>query len=192
MSFDPDMDSSFSATQHTAEPRNHVRFYQKWKRNNFKSEQEGREVGEYVDYALIICPGQAKSEVHMVANDELKRLHRQEWEAYKEGREQRAQGTPIETLPGLPSGMADALKSLYIFTIEQMAELSDSSIQKVGLGGNEIRQKCKAYLEKSSVEAAGLKERIAALEEENAVLKRTVHELKEALGGTRPRSKKAA
>ena len=63
-------------------------------------------------------------------------------------------------LPGLANGMADALKSVYIYTIEQMAELSDLSLQKVGMGGNEIRQRCKAYLSKNSVQVSELQAKL--------------------------------
>lgn len=156
--FDPDADSGFVNQK---EARNYARFYTKWKRNNFLSEKEGSEVGENRDYVMIICPGQPKTEVHREATDIDKRTHAQEWRDYKEGREQRASGTPIEVLPGLPQGQADALKAMYIYTIEQMANLSDMALQKVGMGGNELRLKCKSYIDKNSAEVVLLKQQLA-------------------------------
>lgn len=171
MSFDPDYDSSFNANPQQNVPRNYCRFYPKWVRNNFRSEQEGVEVGDYFDYVMIVSPGQPKSEVHRKANDNDRREFPQEWAAYKEGKEQRISGTPIEVLPGLARGVADMLKSLYIYTIEQMANLPDSALHKVGMGGNELRQKCQSYIGKNSAEVTALKARVAELEAEIAILK---------------------
>jgi len=151
---DVDSDSAFSAN--AKEARNYVKFYRQWVRNNFKSKAEGVEVGDQQDFIIIICPGQPKSEVRRKATDADKTQYRHEWQAYSEGREHQQSGTPIEVLPGLASGMADALKAVYIYTIEQMAELSDLSLQKVGMGGNDIRQRCKAYLSKNSVQVTAL------------------------------------
>lgn len=149
---DPDSDSAFNASQlldsrgQMQGPRNYVKFYRQWVRNNFMSKQEGCEVGEEQDFILIISPGQAKTEVRRKASDADKQMYAQEWSAYQQGKEHQISGTPIELLPGLPHGIADALKAMYIYTIEQMAELPDLAMQKVGMGGNEIRQKAKAYL----------------------------------------------
>jgi len=153
---DIDSDSAFSSK----EARNYVKFYRQWVRNNFKSKAEGVEVGEQQDFIIIICPGQPKSEVRRKATDADKVQYRHEWQAYSDGKEHQQSGTPIEVLPGLASGMADALKAVYIYTIEQMADLSDLSLQKVGMGGNDIRQRCKAYLSKNSVQVSELQAKL--------------------------------
>lgn len=163
---DVDNDSAFANSK---EARNYVKFYRQWIRNNFKSNAEGVEVGDQQDFIIIICPGQPKSEVRRKATDADKAQYRHEWQAYSEGKEHQQSGTPIEVLPGLASGMADALKAVYVYTIEQMAELSDLSLQKVGMGGNDIRQRCKAYLSKNSVQVTALQaqldEALAAIAE---------------------------
>lgn len=168
MSFDDD--SSFNIAQAMGKdtgPRNYVKFYRQWVRNNFKSKEAGVEVGEHQDFILIICPGQPKTEVRRKASDADKMAYMPEWSAYEQGKEHQMSGTPIETLPGLANGMADALKALYIYTIEQMAGLPDIALQKVGMGGNEIRQRAKAYIEKSSAEVIALK---SQLEEAQATI----------------------
>ena len=163
---DIESDSSFTVNQ--KEARNYVKFYRQWVRNNFKSAQEGVEVGENQDFIMIICPGQPKSEVRRKAKDSDKVEYRAEWNAYCEGKEHQVSGTPIELLPGLANGMADGLKALYIYTIEQMASLSDLSLQKVGMGGNDIRQRCQAYLSKNSTEVTALKAQLAELQAQMA------------------------
>lgn len=183
-------DSDFTNAK---EARNYVKFYRQWVRNNFKSNQEGREVGENQDFVLIICPGQPKSEVRRKANDNDKQQYRNEWRAYEEGKECQMTGTPIEMLPGLPHGMADSLKAFYIYTIEQMASLPDISLQKIGMGGNAIRQNAQAYLNKSSAESTALKAEITemtkqlqeahlTIEEQSAKLEKANAELAELRG----------
>lgn len=185
--FDPDSDGGFVNQK---DARNYARFYTKWKRNNFLSEKGGAEVGENRDYVMIICPGQPKTEVHREATDQDKRAHTQEWNDYKEGREQRIAGTPIEVLPGLPQGQADALKSMYIYTIEQMANLSDMAIQRVGMGGNELRLKCKAYMEKNTAEVTQLKQQLSEKDEQIAALMARMDAL-EIRRGPKPKLKVA-
>lgn len=193
---DIESDSAFAAGNQR-EARNYVKFYRQWERNNFLSGQEGREIGEERDYILIISPGQSKTEVRRRASEADKTQYAQEWSAYQQGKEQQQAGTPIELLPGLANGMADALKALYIYTIEQMANLPDIALQKVGMGGNELRQKCRAYLEKGSAEVIRLREELAqarisvtTLETSNAALQAKVKELEDAQAKPKPRGRK--
>lgn len=153
---DVESDSTF-ATGHDKSARNYVKFYRQWIRNNFKSEQDGIEVGEHYDYIIIVCPGAPKSEVRRKASEQDKQEYRAEWNAYLQGKEHQASGTPVELLPNMPHGMSDMLKSLYIFSIEQLAALSDINLQKLGMGGNELREKAKQFLEKSTNDVAKLK-----------------------------------
>lgn len=185
-----DMDSDFTFTQNSKEPRNYVKFYQQWVRNNFKSQQEGIEIGDNQDFVIIISPGQPKSEVRRKATDADKSQYRHEWNAYQEGKEHQVSGTPIELLPGLPHGMADALKALYIYTIEQMATLSDIALQKVGMGGEDIRRKADAYLSKNTSEVVSLKKQLAEAQAMIDVLKERVEELESGNAEKKPRGRR--
>lgn len=160
---DVESDATFTSTAVVA--KNYARFYPKWVRNNFQSKEQGVEVGEYRDFVMILCPGQ-KDEVHRQATDQDKREYPQEWASYKEGKEHRISGTPIELLPGIDTGRIASLKSLYIYSVEQLAELSDIGMQKVGMGANELKTKAQAFLRqpKPSAEAEELKARVAELE----------------------------
>lgn len=146
---DYESDSAYSVAQAMGKSegaKNYVKFYREWVRNNFRSKQEGREVGEDRDFILIVSPGQPKTEVRREAKDADKATYAHEWEAYLAGKEHQQSGTPIELLPGLPRGMAQALKALYIYTIEQMAELPDVHLHKVGMGGGDLRRKAQEYI----------------------------------------------
>lgn len=160
MDVDVDTDSA-ALSSHQATARNFVKFYPKWVRNNFQSKKEGKEVGEYRDFVMIICPGQPKSELHREVQDKDKREYPNEWLAYKEGREQRITGTPVELLPGLDTGRADSLKAIYVYTIEQLAEATEPAKHMIGMGANDLVQKAKAYLAKNTAEVQSLKQALA-------------------------------
>lgn len=161
----PELDSTFT-NQIIA--KNYAKFYQKWVRNNFQSEKQGTEIGEYKDYIMIVCPGQPKSEMHRAVADRDKKEYPSEWADYKEGRDQRLTGTPIDILPGIDKGRADSLKALYLYSIEQLADMSDLSKQKVGMGASELQKRAKDFLIKGNSEISELKARIAELEQKLA------------------------
>ncbi len=159
---DVESDSSFT---NTAVAKNYARFYPKWIRNNFQSKAQGIEVGEYQDFVMIICPGQ-KDEVHRKAVEQDQRDYPNEYRSYKDGKEHRISGTPIDLLPGIDVGRIASLKSLYIYSVEQLAELSDMSAQKVGMGAAELRKKAQDFLQRrpSGEETEKLTQKIAELE----------------------------
>jgi hypothetical protein len=156
-----DVESDLAFTN-TAVSKNYARFYPKWVRNNFKSKEQGIEVGEYQDFVLIISPGQ-KDEVHRKANEQDQREYPNEYRSYKDGKEHRISGTPIDLLPGIDVGRIASLKSLYIYSVEQLAELSDLSAQKVGMGAAELRKKAQDFINRKPNNDA-LTVRIAELE----------------------------
>jgi hypothetical protein len=158
---------SQTVASHQATSRNYVKFYPKWKRFNKRSEEEGREIGEYRDYVMIVCPGQPKSEVHREVQEKDKREYSSEWKAYKENKEQRINGTPVEILPGLEKSRADSLKTVYIYTIEQLADASEPAKHAIGMGANDLVNRAKAYLQKNNAAVVGL-------QQENEVLKKTL------------------
>ena len=166
---DVENDSTFTSAlnPNAGVPKNYGRFYRKWIRNNYQSAAEGREIGEYVDYVMIVSPGQMKSEVHRKATPADKAQFREEWAAYEAGREQVSSGTPIELLPGMDASRAAPFKLHYVLTIEQLADLSDLAAQKTGSGSLEWRERAKKYLDSRGADKRALEtahDRIAELE----------------------------
>ena len=161
---DVESDSAFVQSHQSPVAKNYAKFYPRWVRNNFLSEKEGKEVGAYKDFVMIICPGQPKSEVHREVREDDKRLYAEEWASYKAGKEQRLSGIPVDLLPGLDKSRADSLKAIYIYTIEQLAELSDIAKQKVGMGANDLVNRAKAYIANKTAGQVQLEAKIAELE----------------------------
>ena len=109
--------------------------------------------------------------------DEDKREYREQWAQYQEGVDQRQTGTPLEMLPGIPVGMSRACNAQYVYTIEQMAQLSDIGVQNIGMGAMDLREKCKAWIaDKSRIEVK-MQEELRAKDEEIAELRKRLDEI---------------
>ena len=95
--------------------------------------------------------------------DQHKQRFPAKWDAYIKGATQQIVGTPLKVAPFLtPSHIAE-LEYLKIFTMEQLADLSDSAMNF--MGANEFKQAAKKYLSLTSSNEV-LLARINALEDQ--------------------------
>jgi len=122
----------------------------------FKSEQEGRPIFEDREFVKILIAGDGKTEV----NREVTQNDRQRWpEAYsrfKQGLQDRDQivGTPLAEWPVMTPADIRNWHSVNVFTVEQLASLSDTALQTYGMGARETQTKARAYLEQAKDTAA--------------------------------------
>lgn len=111
---------------------------------------------------------------------------RDEYLAWKEGREVDLQGTPIRTWPVLDPATVEELLRYRVRTVEELAALDDTATQRIGLGTITFRQRARDWLEASKstgkivaqqealrAENDGLKTRIETLEAQLAALAKT-------------------
>lgn len=154
-------------------------FYDREILDNAASEREGRPIYKTIPYCKIIFPGD-KTKVKDEPVDFVGQLggrpphpdrFPRQWDAYKNQREQVADGTSLLEWAPLPRNEAMELKGLKIHTVEQLAALPDTSL--TWLGARQWRDKAKAWLEQASGGAATMK-----LQAENDVLRGDVDMLK--------------
>ncbi len=94
------------------------------------------------------------------------------YEAWKEGREVPADGTPLAAWNLLQTEDADVLRSHRIFTVEDVAGLTDTILQKVALpNGRSMVEQAKLFLKsadttRAAAEMRAMQERMQAMEEE--------------------------
>ena len=100
------------------------------------------------------------------------------YEAWLEGQEEPAEGTPIDTLPFIPPTVVPHLKNLHIKTAEHLAALNDADMERVGMGAVGWREKAKSYIEAKEGNAA-LVEAKQELTEELELRKQEIQELKD-------------
>lgn len=132
------------------------RFYRDKDLNGFKSNEAGRPVFDDVERVEIIVPGEKLS----MAVERVKQTHRDRWPtqyaAFKANLEVAAEGWPLEEWPPLSPAQVANLKSLNIATVEQLAQISDTALDKIGMGARSLRDKAQAALSNATAgEALG-------------------------------------
>lgn len=140
------------------------RFHTESVQDHVASAKEGRPIFFDQERVQLINPGNPSSPVELVTD-----FHRQkwpeQWAAFKRGSESTVDGTPLEQWSYLKRGNVLELKALNIFSIEQCAALTDQAVQKIGMGGHNIRDMARSWLDEADqmkITSAALAERDAA------------------------------
>lgn len=160
-----------------------VRFFIKPVRNEAKSNEANRPIFDEVEYVEILTPG-AKNQVFCgpVRQSDRERFE-PIYKRFKERGESIQEGTPLSEWSHISNGIAEELKHFKCFTVEQLAALSDTSLQGLGTGYTALREKARAYL--AQAKDGGTAERqaaqIAQILAEMEVLKAKNAELEMAL-----------
>lgn len=130
------------------------RFFRDKMQNNFRSQQEGRPVFDDVEKVEIIIPGMTQS----IAVERVNEGHKMRWPnhyaAFQKGLEPVHDGTPLEEWPPLSPAQVANLKALQVHTVEQLANITDTAIQKIGMGARELKTKASAWLDQAKGGAA--------------------------------------
>ncbi len=149
-----------------------LRFFIEAVENKFKSAQAGRPIYDNVEMISIINPGSKDEFIKKVDAAAIARFGPQ-YDSWKRTREQPSEGTPLDMVPFLNPAQVRELKALNIPTLEHLANLHDGAIQKIGMGGLELKRKAEAY-----VKAAGDNATVTRLAAENERLKGEIDTLK--------------
>jgi hypothetical protein len=96
-----------------------------------------------------------------------------EWEAFSQGREQMPDGTPLEHWPMCTVALAATLRAIHIHTVEQLAEASDSILDKL-MGAAKLRAQARAFVETARDSAAN--QRLAAEAEQARQDRQQMHD----------------
>ena len=106
------------------------------------------------DHIRITIPGDDKTRPDYLATDHYKLRFKSQWRIYKGELEEFAGQERIETVAWIDPGLVHEMKRASIHTVEQLANMSDSSIDSTNmLGLMAFRERAKEHLaekEKSS------------------------------------------
>jgi len=123
---------------------------------------------EYVELLIAGDKGNAPTKrVNQAVKDQF---HEQYafWKAKRANPDMIGDGIPLSLWPVLPAEMVKALEYINVFTVQQLANLSDNAISKPGaIGLRDMREKARAFVESAKSMAP-----IAALEKENSDLRK--------------------
>lgn len=128
-------------------------FEDEFVKNEYRSETEGKPAYDHMICISLEYPGNNLNTYkyrffpHDTGhnNQWIHRFPRQ-WEAFKAQKEQIPDGTPIEMWPPLDKKRVFELKGIKIFTVEQLAALTDATGPNIGLDWRKMRDQANAFL----------------------------------------------
>jgi len=169
----------------------YVQFETRVAENKAASAEQGRYVAREFDVA-IVTPPYSKDCVEFKVEQWLSNIERnvrdgripEEWakhwkESYKrwkDGQELPLNGTPIKGWGVISPSQQASLIHLNCKTVEDLAAMNEGGMRRVGMGALDLRTKAQAWL-KSMADHGGSTIKIAALEQENGVLRTSVESL---------------
>lgn len=155
----------------------YVKFFPQAVYNAAKSEDAGRPIFDEVDMIQVMTPGSRDSFVGKASQHYQFRFARQ-WAAYKAGKEQSADGTPIEEVPFLSVSQVAELKAVNVKTLEHLANMPDVLLQKF-MGAHALKQRAQLFLNaaKDNAPMIKLQSELEKRDNEIAVLQRQMSEL---------------
>jgi len=132
-----------------------------------RSKESGYPVFRDVVFVKIIQPGDSRlSEYNQPARPvDIERFPRQ-YAAFQRGQKQEVEGAPLSLLFPSEPAIVENFRRAGVFVVEQLAGLSDTGIQEIGLGGRQYKMKAQAWLQEAEKGKSfhGMADRLDALE----------------------------
>lgn len=91
--------------------------------------------------------GNNSLEVHRPVREEDKREFPFSWQEYQKGNKAAERGTPLSKLAGMQPSILRHYHAFNVFTIEDMALVSDIGLQNLGTGSREFRRAALEWVE---------------------------------------------
>lgn len=101
----------------------------------------------------------------------------QAYTAWKKGQELPESGTPLAQWGVVSPAQREQLIRLHIFTVEQLAEATEEALANFGLGGRDLRQRARDFLDTREGNAAKVAADMAELRKQNESLSGQVQSL---------------
>jgi hypothetical protein len=156
-----------------------VTFYTEAVENAAETRKQGRPIFEDKEFVFILIGGDPKSTLRAPAHDQTDRdpatgegrtyaqKYPEEYRFFKANEDQHQKsGTPLTEVPWLTAAQREELKALKIFTVEMLAGLDGTMLQRIGMGARELKNKAQAWLDAAA--GSAVESRLAG---ENAALR---------------------
>jgi hypothetical protein len=126
---------------------NHPRFFIDSVQDMVASENQGRPIFRDEERVEIIMPGNPHTRPVARVTEEHKQRWPREYAAFKAGIEVSPDGTPLEEWSILKRSQVLELKALGFKTVEHVRDMDDHAIQRIGMGGRNLKQAADAFLD---------------------------------------------
>jgi len=128
--------------------RLHVKFFMRSTINVDKSTEANRPIYDDVEYVEIMMPGEKRNIIERPAasmRDDLR--FPKQYAQFRAGVKDQISGTPLKVLPFMTDARVEEMAFFKIFTVEQLAELSDS-VQF--MGSVDLKRKAKEFIDRAN------------------------------------------
>lgn len=141
-----------------------------------------------VEYVTIKTPGDVRAMPRRKVTDGLRDKYRTYYDRFRQGLEMAPDGAPLEMWPVLSPAQVLHLKSLNVFTVEQLAEMADANLGAIPMGRT-LKNQAIAWLgakqkadtvENARRENETLRMGMSMLEEQNQALVKRLEALETA------------
>lgn len=122
-----------------------VEFVEDAVHQEFESNQAGRAIYKQTAFLSIIYPGDKTKRTYRPATDIDKQRFPLQWAAFEKGEKAIENGTPITQWNYLSKSQALELKHMGFWTVELLANATDTAISTL-IGGNMIREQAKTFI----------------------------------------------
>lgn len=132
-----------------------VEFYTDSVPSDYQSVAAGHPVFVEKPFVRIMIPGSQNTIIEVPVDDTHKRRFPLQWRKFEAGEKNgEMSGWKLESWPAINSAQVKTLKYMNIFTVEQLAEISDGAAQAVGMGAMELKTRAKAAVSAAKGNAA--------------------------------------
>lgn len=152
-----------------------VRFFHLAVEDEKATKESGLAKFRDVEMIEVLIPGD-RSPIHRKVKEEDKIRFKRQYDVFKESNSSEIQGTHLNQFPFISAAQRKELEYLNIFTGEQLINMPDGNIDKIGIGGRELIKKVKAFMEMAKDSAVAV-----AMAEENEKLRAEMDLLKEQM-----------
>lgn len=171
------------------EPGVHVQFEMLPVLHGIESAAHGREI--YVDepHVRVRVAGMDKDEWVSPVNEQIKARFPEEWEQFQKGMEAPKIGTPLHAWGQMTPARIKNLEGFNVYTVEDIAVLSETAIQKIGMGARKLQEDARKFLSLSQTSADVKK--LEELEKTNAEQAQAIKDLQAQMAELlKPKGKK--
>lgn len=158
-----------------------VTFYTDAVELKYESERQKRPIFKDVPFIRKMVPGDANNIVERAAKEQDMQQYPRQWAEYEAmNKSGEVIGTPLEKWPNVTRAQIKELKYVECHTVEQLAQMSDGNLMKMGAGFRPLRESALQWLD--SLNVAKVDEEKESLKKQVAELSATVSEIKRTPG----------
>lgn len=143
--------------------------------DELKTKAEGRPIYTEIEMVEVLTPG-SKDVLHRKVNDMDKARFKEKYDAFASMAQQQVTGTPLNQFPFISASDRKELEYFNVFTGEQLINMPDGNIDRVGVNGRDLIKKVKAYMDMAKDTAV-----VSRMTEENEHLKQEMALIKQQM-----------